>query len=598
MAKQRSVATKFILTVSVITLVLMIALAAMVIATAGKSQSSQAEGFIATLKAEQTQEEQLLRDGLVRKGESLIALLSQTAGSLIVGYDFDNLQRLAQSTVNDSDIVGVVFYNPDGDVIAKVQSEDQNTETLKKEILLENEPAGYVEITLSMASVRKNIDKLSNRITSLAAETNEAMTASAWGLGWRILITAGATLLILCLVIYWCLSRFVIKPVNHISQGLDGSANQVTAEAAQLSVASLSLSEGAAEQAASMEETSASLEEVSSMTKQNSQNATQCDTLMKEVNGVVKKANDSMTEQTAAMAEITKASEETSKIIKTIDEIAFQTNLLALNAAVEAARAGEAGAGFAVVADEVRNLAMRAAEAAKDTETLIEGTVKKVQEGEGLVVKTNEAFSEVAEKAAKVGSLVSEIAAASNEQTRGIEQVNKAIAEIDHVTQRTASSAEECAGSSEELNSHAGLMKQYVEELVVLVKGDGTGARSQAVAGSLSSGNTAGFVKKDPANDVVCWEVKNCPEDRRNDCPAHPHHGSKCWVVPGTCGGKIQGSYHEKINNCKKCEVYIQIQAKGGTLSKSSEPPRLPAAETAITPEQIIPMDDDEFENF
>ena len=172
-----------------------------------------------------------------------------------------------------------------------------------------------------------------------------------------------------------------------------------------------------------------------------------------------------------AVDAISKSSEETGKIIKTIDEIAFQTNLLALNAAVEAARAGEAGAGFAVVAGEVRNLAMRAADAARNTAELIEGTVKKVNEGGELVATTNEAFTEVAESASKVGELVGEIAAASNEQAEGIEQVNKAVVEMDKVVQQNAANAEESASASEEMNAQAEQMKGFVDDLVALVGG-------------------------------------------------------------------------------------------------------------------------------
>jgi methyl-accepting chemotaxis protein len=165
--------------------------------------------------------------------------------------------------------------------------------------------------------------------------------------------------------------------------------------------------------------------------------------------------------------------EETSKIIKTIDEIAFQTNLLALNAAVEAARAGEAGAGFAVVAEEVRNLAMRSAEAAKGTANLIEGTVKKIKDGSDLVTATNKAFTEVATSASKVGELVSEIAAASNEQAQGIEQVNKAVTEMDKVTQQNAANAEESASASEEMSAQAEQMRGIVGELIAIVGAHG-----------------------------------------------------------------------------------------------------------------------------
>jgi len=144
---------------------------------------------------------------------------------------------------------------------------------------------------------------------------------------------------------------------------------------------------------------------------------------------------------------------------------------LALNAAVEAARAGEAGAGFAVVADEVRNLAMRAAEAAKNTAHLIEGTVKKVNDGSAFVTQTSDAFSQLNQSSTKAGELMSEIAAASDEQAQGIEQINRAISEMDKVVQQVAANAEESASASEEMSAQSDEMKKMVRDLSLLISG-------------------------------------------------------------------------------------------------------------------------------
>jgi len=270
-------------------------------------------------------------------------------------------------------------------------------------------------------------------------------------------------------IIFWTVQKSISTPINHIVESLNEGAEQLSSASSEISSASQMLAEGASEQAASIQESSSSLEEISSRTKKNADNATQADKLMKESNEVVLKANRSMGELSSAMEEISKTGEETAKIIKTIDEIAFQTNLLALNAAVEAARAGEVGAGFAVVAGEVRNLAMRAAEAARNTSHLIDGTVKRIRQGSDLVVKTGEAFSEVAKGTHKVGELVSEIAISSREQAQGLDQVNNAVDGMDKIAQRNAANAEESASTSEELSAQAVQMKDIVSALVKLV---------------------------------------------------------------------------------------------------------------------------------
>jgi methyl-accepting chemotaxis protein len=207
------------------------------------------------------------------------------------------------------------------------------------------------------------------------------------------------------------------------------------------------LSSDAARQAATLQETSTAVEEMASMTKQNSENADLANNLTTGANKTVTKAHHSMQQLTTAIGEITSASKEISQIIQTIDEIAFQTNLLALNAAVEAARAGEVGAGFAVVSEEVRNLAMRSAEAAKNTAGLIDGTIAKIQKGFELVTQTGKDFSEVTANVDNAAKLISKISEASQDQSSGIAEINRAVSEMDEVTQQNAANAETLATS-------------------------------------------------------------------------------------------------------------------------------------------------------
>jgi methyl-accepting chemotaxis protein len=267
------------------------------------------------------------------------------------------------------------------------------------------------------------------------------------------------------------ISRGITKPINRIIESLTQGGEQVGAASNQVSAASQSLAEGASEQASSLEETSSSLEELSGMTKQNADNANQANVLATQAREAADKGNSAMGVMSNAIQEIKNSSDETAKIIKVIDEIAFQTNLLALNAAVEAARAGEAGKGFAVVAEEVRNLAMRSAEAAKNTNELIEGSQKNADNGVAATEEFTGILNEINGSIKKVTDLVAEVSAASNEQAQGIGQVNTAISQIDQVTQQNASNAEESASASEELNAQAQELQRVVSELTGIIKG-------------------------------------------------------------------------------------------------------------------------------
>ncbi|MBO8183791.1 MAG: Cache 3/Cache 2 fusion domain-containing protein [Archaeoglobus sp.] len=254
------------------------------------------------------------------------------------------------------------------------------------------------------------------------------------------------------------LKESINKTIGSLNEALAKVADavdQVNSASNQISSGSQSLAEAANEQASSLEEVSSSLEEMSSMVRQNADNTNQAKAMMTESDRIIQEGKEAIRELEEAIKEIKRSAVETSKIVGTIDEIAFQTNLLALNAAVEAARAGEHGRGFAVVAEEVRNLAQRSAEAAKNTAMLIDESGKNADRGVDTVNRTIEVFDRITERASKVLQIIEEIAAASKEQSEGIEQINTAVGQMNTVVQQNAANSEESASAAEELNSQA-----------------------------------------------------------------------------------------------------------------------------------------------
>jgi ABC-type transporter Mla subunit MlaD len=299
-------------------------------------------------------------------------------------------------------------------------------------------------------------------------------------LTFRIGAAMVVVLVLVCLFLIFFIKGWIIKPINATIQGLADASDQVASGSGYISEASHSMAQGASEQAAALEETSSSLVEMASMTRQNAENANQANRMMTEADRIVDQANSAMGQLNGSMEEISRASEETSKINKTIDGIAFQTNLLALNAAVEAARAGEAGAGFAVVADEVRNLAKRAAEAAKNAGEVIKRTDRTVKEGAAMVKSTNEAFMGMVELIKKVASLVEEIDTASNEQAKGISQINDAVGEQDRVVQSNAAEADKLQSTAEEISVQARELDVMVAEMMKMIGGTVAGGKKPA----------------------------------------------------------------------------------------------------------------------
>lgn len=266
--------------------------------------------------------------------------------------------------------------------------------------------------------------------------------------------------------------RRINSKLRDLARSMSRDAEQVTLSSNQVAASSQSLAQASSEQAASLEETSASGQELTDRTRKIVEHTNRASQSVLETDQQVKVANETLEKMVGSMREINVSSKKISKIIKVIDEIAFQTNILALNAAVEAARSGEAGMGFAVVADEVRNLAQRCAQAAQDTSGLIEESLQTANEGTERLNKVVLAIEGIAKQASTVKELVESVNTGSLEQSRSIDQISAAVAQMQTATQNTAASAEEGASASQEMNSHAESMRHAVDSLYEMV-GDG-----------------------------------------------------------------------------------------------------------------------------
>jgi methyl-accepting chemotaxis protein len=268
----------------------------------------------------------------------------------------------------------------------------------------------------------------------------------------------------------------LIDVLSTLIQQVRSTAGEVQTGLEEIAQGNSNLSQRTSEQAASLEETASSMEEMASTVKQTAENAGMANNLAIAAQAQAEKGGTVVGDAVTAMSTINAASTKIAAIIGVIDEIAFQTNLLALNAAVEAARAGDQGRGFAVVANEVRNLAGRSAVAAKEIKSLIKESVGRVAEGTRLVDESGRSLHEIVAAVKKVTDIVGEIAAASREQSTGIEQVNRAVAQMDEATQQNAALVEEAAASSRSIVDRM----RALDELISRYELDSSANRSAA----------------------------------------------------------------------------------------------------------------------
>ena len=322
--------------------------------------------------------------------------------------------------------------------------------------------------------VQPRLEEMSKAATSLVEQENRELASASEASASEATRSMAATVAVMLLALGVGIGvLMIVRQANSslkvLSARIADSASHVASAAKQVSAASQSLAQGASEQAASLEETSASTEEIVSITRKNADHASEVAGLMQKTEEDSGESNRTLDRMVEQMKEIDGSSHKIARIIKVIDEIAFQTNILALNAAVEAARAGEAGLGFAVVADEVRNLAQRCAQAARDTAALIEESIATAGDGNARLDQMAGAVRSMTQSAIRVKSLVDEVNLGSQEQTRGMEQISRAILQMEQVTQRTAAGAEQGASAGAELDGHASTLRDLVHEMHQMV---------------------------------------------------------------------------------------------------------------------------------
>lgn len=400
-----------------------------------------------------TQDPSML-DGAAKEGRQVVDGLKTIAGipALSDGHS-DSARKLASSA---EQLIGearatytTALTNPAGmgvETLSQIQEMASRTEALKSSL-----GAGTRQLTNDLHTELNALRSRSARQRSVA------------------LALFGITLALAAVVVNLTIRRAIVGPIVRVIHGVEGAAGGAAHASERMAQSGKVLAHEAQDQAASVEETSALLAEISANMRENAGRAGEADALMRDARQTADKASEAMNDLTISMDEISKSSRQVAGVLKSIDEIAFQTNILSLNAAVEAARAGQAGAGFNVVAGEVRSLALRAAEAARRSGDIIEKTIGDVGNGVHLVAAAQGAFTEVSAKIAAGSNVVTQIAASSDEQARGIGHISGAVARIEKVTQSTTANSQETADAAAAVTSQIEATRKHLSELVAVV---------------------------------------------------------------------------------------------------------------------------------
>jgi len=373
------------------------------------------------------------------------------------------------------------------------------------------------EIEESLASASKAISQSFRDLTS-GLTTNMESKVSEGGVWMRVQLLLVVFIFAVAIGLGLWIGSMVARRLGSAVVQLFALSQRLSASSASLTESSDEQASASSEQAASLEESSSTVEEISSMAARNSESVREASRISADVLGATLESTDKMAAMSKGMNELHRASDQISKIIRAIDEIAFQTNILALNAAVEAARAGEAGAGFAVVADEVRALALKCKNAAQETEQIIARNTSLTREGVAMSSSVAESLNSIRDRINKLDTLIKSIADASQEQSVGLDQINRGLAETSATTQKNAALAQQGASSAAELNTEARNLIETIDNLTRLsgikLNGDGHG-QALLGAGHSHAGSLPPGVSMGAQNEQFSLHEQHEPEHHR-----------------------------------------------------------------------------------